>query len=105
MTKQETINIMSEFLIKRAESRNVSLRGLNLVNYNSFLENAFKDGGKTRQKFIDYATKYSIEQGGSKEKDTKQIVCIEGALEIVIEHVYQQERKRREVYKQSLVGK
>jgi hypothetical protein len=82
----DTIQEMVESLEYQAEKSNVSLKGLTIDNFNSFLDDLFNDGGFIRcEKFGDLAMEYAL-QFGEFESDrftNKQWDCIEKAIDII----------------------
>ncbi|GAB6427850.1 hypothetical protein bcgnr5372_38220 [Bacillus luti] len=64
ITLPETTNKMITSLEKAAEKHNVSLAGITLNNFNSFLDDLFNDGGDIRcEQFADLSWSYAKQYG------------------------------------------
>lgn len=86
VSKYETARRMSNSLLAEALLRNVSLSGLTIENFNTFLDDAFNDGGEVRcEKFVDLALSYST-TFGEIESDAEERArwgCIEMAFDLL----------------------
>jgi len=83
ITVRETADRMADSLIDKAASANKSLAGISVDNFNTFLDNLFKDGGEIRcENFADLAWDYSLQFGelGSDNFDNAQWRCIRSAI-------------------------
>ncbi|MFW5962552.1 MAG: hypothetical protein ACOCQR_02950 [bacterium] len=84
--KKDIVKEMVDSLIGKAEEEGVNLKGITVENFNSFLDDAFADGGETR---CIYFTDLSIEYGNqfgsfeSREADEARWECIHDALKIL----------------------
>jgi hypothetical protein len=88
MTRELTAMKMARSLAFQAKMHDVSLNGLTIDNFNSFLDDLFNDGGEIRcEKFIDLADSYALKFGKleSKEFDNAKWPCIEDAIKFIQE--------------------
>lgn len=86
ITKQETVNQMVDSLMNQADLHSVSLKGMTIENFNSFLDDLFSDGGEVRcEKFADLAMEYAFQFGEIESAPfmEKQWSCIESAIKII----------------------
>lgn len=90
MTKAKAIDEMVESLMYEAERNSVSLRGMTIDNFNTFLDTAFADGGETRcERFTDLAWEYSLRFGPLESRgfENAQWECIKGAISEIAKRV------------------
>lgn len=60
----DTVDRMVASLKEVAEQNNVSLEGIRISNFNTFLDDAFNDGGEVRcERFADLAWDYAFQFG------------------------------------------
>ena len=92
MNKSKVITKMVDFLKKSSNLTNSSLKGINFVNYQRFLDKRI--GACAREKFEDMANDCFIGIARTTKQEDRAIECIEGALQIIIEENYKQEKKK-----------
>ena len=84
MGKSGTVIRMAQSLMYQARKSEVDLSGLTIDNFNTYLDDAFMDGGEVRcVKFGDLAMPYANTRG-SFESDawmSAQWECIEAAID------------------------
>lgn len=88
--KHSTVMKMADSLMDAAIRQEVSLKGITKGNFNTFLDDLFKDGGEVRcEKFADLAFDYSLQFGELETTlfDRAQWECIVDAIEEVRKRV------------------
>ena len=87
-SKKKTIQRMACALMDEAGRCGASLSGLTLENFNTFLDDAFGDGGEARCiHFVDLADPYAVKFGPIESRgwDGARWECIRLAIKIVQE--------------------
>lgn len=77
-------------LMRQAELHGVNLKGLTIKNFNTFLDDAFNDGGEIRcLKFTDLIDPYACQFGPieSEAWEEARWPCIERAIQIIQEKI------------------
>lgn len=90
ISKERVAQEMADSLMEQATIFHVDLAGLTIDNFNSFLDDAFNDGGEVRCiKFTDLAMEYSQYFGEieSDPFDTAQWNAITRAVEIIQQRI------------------
>lgn len=86
MFRRNVVQQMHDSLLRQAQRAGVDLNGLTIDNFNTYLDDAFGDGGYIRcECFGDLATPYAL-QYGPIESDKfmeAQWKCIEEAIVLI----------------------
>ena len=83
ITKKQTVQKMVESLRRYAAENNKSLTGITILDFNTFLDDLFEDGGETRcERFVDLAWEYAGQFGplDSDGFNRAQWECIKKAV-------------------------
>lgn len=96
MTKSQLVLKMVNFLTNSAAQKGVSFKGMNLVNYNSFLCRVFQDGGLVCRTFNNMSMAGVPIVTKDENIEGRMLDSIEAALEIVIERQFHEDKQRRE---------